>query len=512
MLNWIEKRTGFLSMAQEFLTEDVPGGASYWYVFGSATLFAMIVQIVTGIFLTFFYAPSAATAWESTRAIYLNPFTHFILSVHYWGASAMIALVFLHLLQVLIWGAYKSPRELQWIVGVLLLLVTLVLGLTGYLLPWDMDAYFASQVSLNIAGLPPIAGPILQNIAQGGGTMGTATINRFFGLHVWLMPAALLGLVGAHLAIFRHNGSAGPVVDDRRGLKAGRFWPDQMFRDAVASFLVFVIIVALALLVPPFLDQKADPTNSQFVPYPAWYFLSLFGLLGIVPASLSIGPFPLPMELIATIIVPTIFLLVVLAIPWIDRSTVRSFGSRQGILWGTTIMIIAIVGLSIYAQITTMAKQAAAPPSLSQAQILSMSDATTGSAGTPVSTQGGTTNGNAPTGGSAPSAQAANGAKVFAANCSSCHGATGQGVPGSFPPLANNPVVTGDANKVIGILLGGLHGSITVGGSNYNGQMPAWKGTLSNSDIADVITFIRTSLGTNKASAVTQAQVSGYKP
>ena len=157
MLNWIEKRTGFVSMTRDFLTEDVPGGASYWYVFGSATLFAMIMQIVTGIFLTFFYAPSAATAWESTRAIYLNPYTHFLFSVHYWGASAMIALVFLHLLQVLIWGAYKSPRELQWVVGVLLLLVTLVLGLTGYLLPWDMDAYFASQVSLNITGLAPIA-------------------------------------------------------------------------------------------------------------------------------------------------------------------------------------------------------------------------------------------------------------------------------------------------------------------------------------------------------------------
>jgi len=243
MLNWIEKRTGFVSMTQDFLTEDVPGGASYWYVFGSATLFAMIVQITTGIFLTFFYAPSAATAWESTRAIYLNPSTHFLLSVHYWGASAMIALVFLHLLQVLIWGAYKSPRELQWVVGVLLLLVTLALGLTGYLLPWDMDAYFASQVSLNIVGLAPIAGPLMQNIAQGGGTMGTATINRFFGLHVWLMPAALVALVGAHLTIFRHNGSAGPVVDDPRKLKTGRFWPDQMFMDAAASFLVFVVIV-----------------------------------------------------------------------------------------------------------------------------------------------------------------------------------------------------------------------------------------------------------------------------
>ncbi|MEO6836192.1 MAG: cytochrome b N-terminal domain-containing protein, partial [Candidatus Tumulicola sp.] len=452
-------------------------------------------------------APSAATAWESTRAIYLNPFTHFLLSVHYWGASAMIALVFLHLLQVLIWGAYKSPRELQWIVGVFLLLVTLVLGLTGYLLPWDMDAYFASQVSLNITGLPPVVGPLMQNIAQGGGTMGTATINRFFGLHVWLMPAALVMLVGAHLAIFRHNGSAGPVVDDPRKLKTGRFWPDQMFMDSAVSFLVFVVIVFLALVLPPFLDAKADPTK-YFVPYPAWYFLSLFGLLSLVPPALNIGPIPLPMELIATIIVPTIFLIVVLAIPWLDRSTTRSFASRKGILWGTTFMVTAIIALSIYAQISTMAKQAAAPPSPSQAAVLAMTSET--------STTAGTSSSAAAPGGSASSGAApagsANGAKVFSTNCSSCHGAQGQGLPGAFPPLANNPAVTGDANKVIGIVLDGLHGSISVGGSTYNGQMPAWKGTLSNGDIADVVTYIRGSLGNNKASAVTTAQVAGYKP
>ncbi|MGA7356994.1 MAG: cytochrome b N-terminal domain-containing protein, partial [Candidatus Cybelea sp.] len=307
MLNWIDRRTGFVSMTKDFLTEDVPGGASYWYVFGSATLFAMIVQIVTGIFLTFFYAPSAATAWESTRAMYLNPYTHFLLAVHYWGASAMIALVFLHLLQVLIFGAYKSPRELQWVVGVFLLLVTLVLGLTGYLLPWDMDAYFASQVSLNITGLAPIAGPIIQHIAQGGGGMGTATINRFFGLHVWLMPAVLVLLVGAHLAIFRHNGSAGPVVDDPRKLRPGRFWPDQFFMDGAFSLIVFIIIVFLSFAFPPYLDAKADPTKF-FVPYPAWYFLSLFGLLAIVPPEVHLGPLTISLELIATIIVPTLFL------------------------------------------------------------------------------------------------------------------------------------------------------------------------------------------------------------
>ncbi len=501
MLNWIEKRTGFVSMAKDFLTEDVPGGARYWYVFGSATLFAMIVQIVTGIFLTFFYAPSAETAWESTVAIYLNPYTHFLIAVHYWGASAMIALVFLHLLQVLVWGAYKSPRELQWVVGVLLLLVTLVLGLTGYLLPWDMDAYFASQVSLNITGLAPGLGPVIQHIAQGGGSMGTETINRFFGLHVWLMPAVLVLLVGAHLAIFRHNGPAGPAVDDRRTLRPGRFWPDQFFMDGAFSLIVFIIICFLAFAFPPYLDEKANPTKF-FVPYPAWYFLSLFGLLALVPPEIHLGPLTIGTELIATIVVPTLFLLVVLLLPWLDRSRSRSMAARSGILWTTAIVVCGIVGLSIFAQVTTLVKQASAPASPPESQVLSEASAAT--------LPGGGGSENAGTTSSAPTN--ANGAKVFAANCASCHGAQGTGVPGTFPPLANNPVVTGDANKVIGIVLGGLHTPITVGGTQYDGQMPAWKGNLSNKDIADVISYIRGSLGNNHASGVTEAQVAGFKP
>lgn len=495
MLNWIEKRTGFISLAKDFLTEDVPGGASYWYVFGSATLFCMIVQIVTGIFLTFFYAPSAATAWESTRAIYLNPWTHFLLSTHYWGASAMIALVFLHLLQTLIFGAYKSPRELQWVVGVLLLLVTLVLGLTGYLLPWDMDAYFASQVSLNITGLGPMAGPMLQHIAQGGGSMGTATINRFFGLHVWLMPAALVLLVGAHLTIFRHNGPAGPADDHLRHTRKGVFWPDQMFMDGAFSFIIFVIIVFLAVAFPPYLDAKADPTKF-FVPYPAWYFLSLFGLLALVPPEIHLGPLSIGTELIATIVVPTLFLVVVLLLPWLDRSKTRSLAARGGILWTTTIVVGVIIGLSIFGQVETMAKQAAAPPSPPESVVLGESGGG-GEMGGGASGAGGQTN--------------ANGAKVFAANCASCHGAQGQGTPGAFPPLADNPVVTGDPRTVIGIVLNGLHSRITVNGQSFNGQMPAWKGNLSNGDIADVITFIRSGLGKNHASAVTTAQVNAYK-
>ncbi|PZR59496.1 MAG: quinol:cytochrome C oxidoreductase [Candidatus Meridianibacter frigidus] len=481
MLNWLDKRTGFVSMTKDFLTEDVPGGASYWYVFGSATLFAMIVQIATGIFLTFYYAPSATTAWESTDAMYHNGFQHLVLSIHSWGASAMIALVFLHLLQVVIWGAYKAPRELQWIVGVLLLIVTLVLGLTGYLLPWDMNAYFASQVAINISGIAPVLGPAIQKFLQGGAVMGTLTINRFFGIHVWLMPIALLGLVGAHLAIFRHNGAAGPPVEDPRPLRSGRFWPDQMFMDAMASFIVFVIIMFLALVFPPFLDAKADPSNVTFIPYPAWYFLSLFGLLNIMPPN-TFG------ELLGAIIIPTVAILLLFLLPWLDRSTVRTFGSRVPILWGATLAIAAVVGLSIFSQLSIAGKQAVAAPA---------GPAAGGSK--PVAAAPA-----APSAASSP--QNAAGAKVFTQNCSSCHGATGQGAPGAFPPLANNPFVMGDPKKVETVVLKGLSGSVQINGATYSGQMPPWKGQLSNKDIADVITFVRNSWG-NKATPVSETDV-----
>lgn len=479
MLNWIERRTGFISITKNFLTEDVPGGASYWYVFGSATLFAMIVQIVTGIFLTFFYAPSAMTAWESTKYIYDHPLQHAVLSIHYWGASAMIALVFLHLLQVVIWGAYKSPREIQWIVGVLLLLVTMVLGLTGYLLPWDMDAYFASQVAINLTLNVPFIGGWIQQFVQDGTTMGTLTINRFFGLHVWLMPAALVALVAAHLTIFRWNGPAGPPVEDPRPLRKGRFWPDQLFMDTVASLLVLIGILALSTFWPPFLDAKADPT-VQFTPYPAWYFLDLFGLLNLVPGNL---------EIFGAIIIPGFATTVLLLLPWIDRSTTRVLGSRKFILWVLGIALAIIWWLTIWSQLSIMDKQkhtpTAAPPAAA--------------AKAPAST----------TAAMSPAAKA--GQAVYTQNCSSCHGAAGAGMPPNFPPLAGNPFVTGDPNQVILTVLNGKTGAIQANGQTYNGQMPAWKSSLSNTDIANVVTYIRSALGPNRAGAVTTADVAKLK-
>jgi len=491
VLNWIEQRTGLVGQITDFLTEDVPGGASYWYIFGSATLFAMILQIVTGIFLTFYYAPSTASAWESTNYIYHNvPFGQFVISLHFWGATAMIALLFMHMLQTLLWGAYKAPREIMWVIGILLLVVTLVLGLTGYLLPWDMNAYFASQVAINIASSVPIVGSATQQLLSGGAGMGTLTINRFFGLHVWLMPAVLVLLVAGHLTIFRHNGSAGPPVDqDLKRLPQGRFWPNQMFMDALASIVIFAIIVILSIVSPPALDEKADPTKF-FIAYPAWYFLALYGLLRLagdphVPAALT----PIA-NLFATVVLPGGLITLLILLPFIDRNPSRQLSRRPWILGITALTLVIAVGLSLFSMLKIQDEQAAG----------------SGGGGAPAAAAAATT-GTSPSGGTAVAvASSGKGLQVFSQSCAGCHGATGMGQPGVFPPLAGNSYVTGPPTAVVHTVLYGLTGKIVVKGGTYNGTMPAWKGNLSNADIAAAISYIRSSWG-NKASAVTEADV-----
>jgi len=487
VLTWLDQRTGLVTLTKDFLTEDVPGGVSYWYTFGSATLIALVIQIITGIFLTFYYSPSATTAWESTKFIYDKVLLgQFVLSLHYWGASAMIVLVTIHLLQTLVWGAYKRPREMQWVVGVLLFFTVLAMGLTGYLLPWDLDAYFATQVSVNIAGTVPVIGTAIANFLQDGSTMGTLTIGRFYGLHVWLTPILILLLVGLHLTIFRHNGAAGPPVDEKPK-KVGQFFPDQIFMDTVVAFIMFGIIALLAWHSPAPLLAKADPNNSTFVPTPAWYFYSLYGILNASPPS---------MELVATVVIPGLAVLVLLALPWIDRNPSRRWNTRW-LLFGITAFVMAnIVYMSWFG-----------------AKVIGERQAASGFAGlTPVEGAGAPPATPAPVGGAAVASAA--GGQIFTQNCSTCHGAQGGGTPNLAPALANNPYVSGDPKAVILTVANGMHGQPAMGQSFGQSQMPAWKAQLKPDQIAQVISYIRASWG-NNGSAVTTAQVQaalGGKP
>src|SRR5579872_774976 len=352
MIQWFDNRTGLVSALKTFLTEDVPGGASYWYVFGSATLLVLTVQIITGIILTFYYSPSAPTAWESTKFIYDHVYAGtFLISLHYWGASAMIILMTMHLLQVLVFGAYKRPRELQWVVGVLLFFIVLSMGLTGYLLPWDLNAYFATQVAINIAASVPLVGPFIYHFLSDGSTLGTLTIGRFYGLHVWATPAAILLLVGMHLYILRHNQPAGLPSDDPPKTY-GRFYPDQVFMDTMMALLAFVVIGLLSIFMPAPLLAKADPNNAQFIPAPAWYFYALYGLLRIFPQNLSLVP---------TVILPGAFTMLLLLLPWIDRNPSRVLARRPYLLLFTLLTVVVIVGTTVYSAKVIAAEQAKSP-------------------------------------------------------------------------------------------------------------------------------------------------------
>ena len=483
MISWIEQRTGIVSALKEFLTEDIPGGASYWYVFGSVTLILLTMQIVSGIFLTFYYSPSALTAWESTKFIYEHvTFGQFMISLHDWGASAMIILVTVHLLQALVFGAYKRPREIQWAVGVTLFFFTLVLGFTGYLLPWDLNAYYATQVGINIAATVPIIGPQIASFLNDGSTLGTLTVSRFFGIHVWLTPALIIGLVGLHLFIFRHNGPAGPAADEKPKT-VGRFYPEQIFMDTLVAFIAFMVVVALAVYMPTPLLPKADPNYGGFIPAPAWYFYSLYGILRIAPAGV--------LTLVATVVLPGVFSLVLFLLPWIDRNPSRAIAKRPFMMGVTALTIVSIVGLSAFAANAINAERKASPAGL-----------------TPVAGLGAPPPTPAPSGGATVAANVPDGKAIFDSKCASCHAAGGAGLPGAFPPLRGNKYVAGNPKAVIHVVLDGMNGKIVVNGQTYNGAMPAWKGSLTPAEVAAVVTYIRS---LNGAKPVSTADVKAVK-
>jgi quinol-cytochrome oxidoreductase complex cytochrome b subunit len=204
--NWLEERIGWRSVWATIFLRKIPH-VNWLYTLGSATLFVAMVQGITGILLTIYYVPTPDHAYDSVVYITTQlPAGWFIRGLHHWGASAMIVLTAAHLLRVFFYGAYKYPRETTWITGVLLLLVVVGFGFTGYLLPWDQKAYWATTVGTQIAGLVPFVGDWVLRIARGGPELSAVTLARFFGTHVWVLPAALASLIGVHLYLVIRNG------------------------------------------------------------------------------------------------------------------------------------------------------------------------------------------------------------------------------------------------------------------------------------------------------------------
>jgi len=314
---WLYSRTGIGSLLHEALDEPIPGGARWAYVFGSVLLFLFISQTVTGIFLSLYYAPTADHA-HTTVAYIIKEVTggSFLRSLHAYGSSAVVIVVLLHLSQTFLYGAYKGRREILWISGCALLGLMLAMAFTGYLLPWDQKAFFATTVGTNMASEIPWVGSLLKRFMRGGNEMGTLTLSRFFVAHVFLLPAAILGLVAAHVYLFRKAGAAGPPSEDpvNPRLPTQRFYPRQVVMDTIVALVMILILGALAHFAPTELGPKANPADTQYVPRPEWYYLPFFQWLKY---------FKGPWAVVGIVIVPTITAALVIALPFIDRRLER---------------------------------------------------------------------------------------------------------------------------------------------------------------------------------------------
>jgi quinol-cytochrome oxidoreductase complex cytochrome b subunit len=211
VVGWVDERTGMGPFARGFMFRKTPKGTNWFYTLGSASMFAFVSQAVTGVFLAMYYRPSATEAYTSVQHITNDVFAgELVRGMHRWGATVMVVLVFLHMGRTFFFGAYKYPRELNWIIGVVLVLLTMVMALTGYLLPFDQRSFWATVVAVNINASGPVVGPYLADFLRGGAEFGATTISRFYALHMMLVPGLIAALIGAHLYLVAKLGTTAP--------------------------------------------------------------------------------------------------------------------------------------------------------------------------------------------------------------------------------------------------------------------------------------------------------------
>ena len=369
--DWIDERLAITPLVRAFVDRRVPGNIGWAHTLGSATLLFLVVQVITGIVLSLSYVPSPDAAYESIAYIDSTPFGGLVRGIHHWSAGLLVVLIGLHTLRVFIWAAHRYPRELSWVVGALLFFVVLGFAFTGYLLPWDQKAYWATVVGTNIAGSVPFIGQNVLELLRGGPQLGAVTLVRFYGVHVWVLPAALGVLVAFHLfAVIRQGIAASPrrhpLVQPipgqsrreayRREYEAEKaagkpFW-ESLLKDAVVAIGLLALVFGLTIVLGAPLEPKANPNVTGYAPRPEWYFLDLFQLLwfftGSFESLLIFGFFTLGSVL---------FLLV----PWIDRGRERWPTRRPVAMALTVVVVLGVLGMTAAAAVSPPAGVATVP-------------------------------------------------------------------------------------------------------------------------------------------------------
>jgi ubiquinol-cytochrome c reductase cytochrome b subunit len=370
--------------------------------------------VVTGVLLALYYDPSAEHAHTTVAYIVKAVWAgSFLRSIHAYGSSAMVILLLLHVTQTFLYGSYKGRRELLWLSGCGLFVLVLCMAFTGYLLPWDEKAYFATAVGTNIASEVPLIGSWLKAIMRGGDHMGTLTVSRFFVAHILFVPACIFGFIALHVSLFRKAGPAGPIDEDPFAptQPTEPFYPKQVIIDAVFALLIIGVLALLANMVPFDLGPRADPADTHFIPRPEWYYIPIFQWLKYWPGSLSF---------IGIVVVPSIVAFLFASLPFIDRRMERRPWKRPVAVGTYVCVFLALFGLGYMSYHGDHSDPAVA------SQIMAQQKATEDYMHQPFEPELG--KGAAAVSAASADPQVAKGSQIFQAqSCGACHGDGGVG-------------------------------------------------------------------------------------
>ncbi len=297
------------------LSKPLPKHISWFHTLGSMSLFLFVSQVLTGILLLVYYRPTVGEAFESVKFIMTQAHAGWLYrQVHAWGANLMVIVVFLHMLRTFFTGSFKKPRELTWIIGAALFILTLIFGFTGYLLPWNQLAYWATTVGTEIAGAIPFFGEGLKTLLRGGANVGGETLSRFFVVHAIVLPWTVFFLVVLHLFLVRYQGIAtmDRVGEEKEPTKGQGipFFPHHVLKEGIVFFILLGVLISLSVLMPFDLGEKADPLQTPFAIKPEWYFLPMYQVIKYFPK-------------LAGIFVVSLAPLFLFVWPFLDRSKER---------------------------------------------------------------------------------------------------------------------------------------------------------------------------------------------
>ncbi|HXV79067.1 MAG TPA: cytochrome bc complex cytochrome b subunit [Candidatus Binatia bacterium] len=338
---WLDERIGLKDIEHFAKKKEVPVHRhTFWYYFGGMTLFLFMIQVTTGILLLLYYRPSAGEAYESIQFLMTEvQFGWLVRSIHAWSANLMIFTMFIHLFSALFGKAYRAPRELTWLSGGVLAGLTLAFGFTGYLLPWNELAFFATRVGTEIPGVIPVIGPFLRRLLRGGDDVTGATLTRFYGIHVAVLPAIVTIILGLHLFLVQKHGMSTPPGEEGKTQRAMPFLPNFLLRDLVGWLCALGVLAALAAYFPAELGKKADPFQPAPIGIkPEWYFMAMFQTLKLLP-SYVLG---IEGELLGVLAFGLVGLLLIL-IPFLDRRAAAEQPSRFPAVFGMVFVLYMVL-------------------------------------------------------------------------------------------------------------------------------------------------------------------------